>query len=108
MHWLNPVWWWFEVHTGTVNEPGPYYGFWSGFGSDISEIVSFIGFAIIYYRHNNCHSKGCPWIAHHEVEMNGVKYKVCRKCAGVDDNRPTREHFALHREKQKKNATTST
>jgi hypothetical protein len=20
---------WLQVHTGTVNEPGPYYGFWS-------------------------------------------------------------------------------
>jgi hypothetical protein len=28
---------WLEVHTGTVNEPGPYYGFWSGFGSDLEE-----------------------------------------------------------------------
>lgn len=28
---------WLAVHTGTVNEPGPYYGFWSGFGSDIAE-----------------------------------------------------------------------
>ena len=25
----NPVGHWLEVHTGTVNEPGPYYGFWS-------------------------------------------------------------------------------
>jgi hypothetical protein len=28
---------WLAAHTGTVNEPGPYYGFWSGFGSDIAE-----------------------------------------------------------------------
>jgi len=28
---------WLAVHTGTVNEPGPYYGFWSGFGSDLAE-----------------------------------------------------------------------
>ena len=28
---------WLQVHTGTVNEPGPYYGFWSGFGSDLEE-----------------------------------------------------------------------
>jgi hypothetical protein len=30
----GPVDHWPAVHTGTVNEPGPYYGFWSGFGSD--------------------------------------------------------------------------
>jgi hypothetical protein len=36
---------WLAVHTGTVNEPGPYYGFWSGFGSDIAEfgIIGAIG-----------------------------------------------------------------
>ena len=28
---------WLQVRTGVVNEPGPYYGFWSGFGSDIEE-----------------------------------------------------------------------
>ena len=28
---------WLQVHTGTVNEPGVYYGFWSGFGSDLEE-----------------------------------------------------------------------
>ena len=28
---------WLQVHTGTINETGPYYGFWSGFGSDLEE-----------------------------------------------------------------------
>jgi len=28
---------WLAVHTGTVDEAGPYYGFWSGFGSDLGE-----------------------------------------------------------------------
>jgi len=26
MNWLSHLWWWVEVHTGTVNESGPYYG----------------------------------------------------------------------------------
>jgi hypothetical protein len=33
----RPVDHWLAVHTGTVNEPGPYYGFWSGFGSNLTE-----------------------------------------------------------------------
>jgi hypothetical protein len=39
---------WLQVHTGTVNESGPYYGFWSGFGSDLEEfgILGAIGAAI--------------------------------------------------------------
>jgi hypothetical protein len=24
--WHEQVWWWIEVHTGTVNEGGPFYG----------------------------------------------------------------------------------
>jgi hypothetical protein len=30
------VGYWLQLHTGTINEPGPYYGFWSGFGSDLT------------------------------------------------------------------------
>jgi hypothetical protein len=39
---------WLQVHMGTINEPGPYYGFWSGFGSDIEEfgILGAIGTGI--------------------------------------------------------------
>ena len=28
---------WLAVHTGIVDMSGPYYAFWSGFGSDIAE-----------------------------------------------------------------------
>ena len=37
-----------QVHTGTVNEPGPYYGFWSGFGPGLEEfgILGAIGAGI--------------------------------------------------------------
>ena len=39
---------WLQVHTGIINEPGPYYGFWSGFGSDLEEfgIIGVIGAGI--------------------------------------------------------------
>jgi hypothetical protein len=77
-HWFNVAWHWWEVKTGTVNEAGPYYGFWSGFGSDIGEgaiIVAIVG----TYKKWNCHVKGCPRIAHHEYEIDGVKYHLCRR-----------------------------
>lgn len=70
------IWWWVEVHTGTTNEPGPYYGFWSGFGSDIGEVV-LIGAIYAGLRKVNCHVKGCFRIGHYEVK--GTPYKVCRK-----------------------------
>ena len=37
MGFLQHLWLWIETHTGTINESGPYYGFWSGAGSDIGE-----------------------------------------------------------------------
>ena len=42
------VGYWFQVHTGINNESGSYYGFWSGFGSDIEEfgILGAIGAGI--------------------------------------------------------------
>jgi hypothetical protein len=66
---------WFEVHTGTVNESGPYYGFWSGFGSDIGEATLVVGLVAVY-RHHNCHVKGC---AHLGRRVDGTPYVACPK-----------------------------
>jgi hypothetical protein len=52
---------WLAVHTGTVNEPGPYYGFWSGFGSDLAEfaIIGTIGTGVYQLvKKYNCHQPG--------------------------------------------------
>jgi hypothetical protein len=48
---------WLQVHTGTVNVSGPYYGFWSGFGSDLEEfgILGGIAAAGIYQLVNYHH-----------------------------------------------------
>ncbi len=49
---------WLQVHTGTINEPGPYYGFWSGFGSDIEEfgVLGVIGTGVYQlFKKYNCH-----------------------------------------------------
>jgi hypothetical protein len=50
---------WLQVHTGTVNEPGPYYGFWSGFGSDLEEFGILGAIATGIYqlvKKYNCHT----------------------------------------------------
>ena len=39
---------------------GRWYGFWSGFGSDIGEL-GIIGGLVGLLRHKNCHVKGCPY-----------------------------------------------
>jgi hypothetical protein len=57
------MWWhliqhWLAIHTGTDNEPGPEYGFFSGFGSDLGQ-VTLIGGAFVLYRRHNCHVARC-------------------------------------------------
>lgn len=64
---------WFEVHTGTVNESGPYYGFFSGFGSDIGE-VTLIAALCGAFRHHNCHVKGCLRLGR---PVEGTPYLAC-------------------------------
>jgi hypothetical protein len=59
---------WFQVHTGTINEPGPYYGFWSGFGSDLEEfgILGAVGAGLYsLVRKYNCHEPGCWRVGTH-------------------------------------------
>ena len=46
---------------------GPWYGFWSGFGSDLSEVTGLFAVAYIFWRKHNCHAKGCWRIGRHQV-----------------------------------------
>jgi hypothetical protein len=69
---------WFFIHTGTYNESGPYYGFFSGFGSDIGE-VTLIALAVGGIRHLNCGHKGC-WRPGRHTTKNG--HKLCKKHIG--------------------------
>jgi len=84
MHEIAHLWhlWftWWAIHTGTYNEPGPYYGFFSGFGSDLGEVV-LLGGVIGLYRKHNCHVTGCPRISHHKFtdQENGTEYMLCKK-----------------------------
>ena len=69
------MWWWILHVTGVDNVSGPWYGFWSGFGSDLGEIEISPPTIAIYRRHN-CHVKGCWRIGKYSVE--GTGYVVCR------------------------------
>ena len=52
---------WLYIHLG-INGSGPYYGFWSGFGSDLGEFT----ILIMLVKATNCHEKGCwrPGLIH--------------------------------------------
>jgi hypothetical protein len=80
-HWWLPLQHWLAVHTGADNEPGVYYGFWSGFGSDLGEVTLAGGLAAVYRKHN-CHTRWCWRFGHHDFtdQATGLTYRLCRRC----------------------------
>lgn len=70
------IWHWFLTVTGAINEQDAWYGWWSGFGSDLGEFA-ILGAVIAALRKHNCHVKGCWRIQRHAVE--GTPYVVCAK-----------------------------
>lgn len=95
--WFNPLWHWFEVHTGTINESGPYYGFFSGFGSDLGEYAIIVSLFHAYYR-TTCHEPSCFWPGH--IMADGHT----RSCWHHNpEGRPKRGHVARkHAEHQER------
>lgn len=75
LHWHAPAQHWVAVHLGIVNEGGPFYGFWSGSGSDIGEVTLFAG-VLAMARHHNCHVRGC-WRLGRPVD--GTPYLACHR-----------------------------
>jgi hypothetical protein len=64
LHWL--------VHFIGVDYGAPYghviiYNFWSGIGSDLSEIT-LAGLIYGAWRKHSCHTKGCWRIGRHQVD----------------------------------------
>jgi len=84
---------WLAVHTGTVNESGPYYGFWSGFGSDLAEfsILGAIGTGVYQLvKKYNCHEPGCWRVGTHPAA--GGQFLLCyRHHPDFRGTRPTHE-----------------
>jgi hypothetical protein len=69
---------WLGVHTGTTNESGPYYGFWSGFGSDLAEFGILGAIATGIYqlvKKYNCHEPGCWRVGKYEAA--GGQFLLC-------------------------------
>jgi hypothetical protein len=100
---------WLALYTGTVNEQGPYYAFWSGFGSDIAEfgIIGAIGTsAYQLIRRFNCHEPGCWRIGNHPAA--GGQFVLCyRHHPDYHGARPTTDMIKrLHEEHVKRQTTT--
>jgi hypothetical protein len=65
LHWL-----------GLDNGSGAPYLWWSGFGSDLSELAIF-GAVIGGYRKHNCHIDKCWRLGKHPI--TGTPYTVCAR-----------------------------
>jgi hypothetical protein len=97
----GPVNHWLAVHTGTVNESGPYYGFWSGFGSDLAElsILGAIGTGVYQLvKKYNCHEPGCWRVGTHPAA--GGQFLLCyRHHPDYMGQKPTHDMIVrLHQE----------
>lgn len=100
MH-ARQVGYWLEVHTGTINEAGPYYGFWSGFGSDLEELGILGGITAAIYqliKKHNCHEPRCWRIGQHPAADG--RFMLCyRHHPDFQGKKPTHELIErLHRE----------
>ena len=68
--------------TGTFNESGGWYGFWSGFAGGFGILT----ILVVGYRKINCHTQRCWRIGHHDLVVKhsetdpGTTYRVCRHC----------------------------
>jgi len=86
---------------GTINESGPYYGFWSGFGSDLEEFGILGGIAAGVYqlvKKHNCHEPGC-WRVGQYPAADGQFMLCYRHHPDYRGRKPTHELIErLHRE----------
>lgn len=73
---MSDVAYWLAHIAGIDNLSGPWYGFWSGLGSDVTEFAIVGGLVSMYVRHT-CHVQGCWRLAHRAVA--GTSYSACRR-----------------------------
>ena len=71
--WHDHAFRWFEAHTGIDKGTGPWYSFWSGFGSDLGEATIFAG-GVALWRHHSCHVRGCVRVGR---PLHGTPYLAC-------------------------------
>ena len=68
------VWHWFLQVTGTDNESGKWYAFWSGFGADFTEGAIFLSIIGLYRRHK-CQSCWRPALKGGLGRVEGTHYE---------------------------------
>lgn len=67
---------WLAHILGLDNLSGPWYGFWSGIGSDLGELA-ITGTLAASVRRHNCHIPRCWRLGRFPVTFAGRPYVVC-------------------------------
>lgn len=72
----NFLYWLFGLDSGG----GSKYLFWSGAGSDITELTLLIGL-VAFLRKHNCETKGCKRFGRHQWTnpQTGLSHTLCRR-----------------------------
>jgi hypothetical protein len=79
---------------GVDDLSGPWYGFWSGFGSDLGELA-IVGALLGAYRRHTCHvdsPRYCWRPGRHPVE--GTPYRACKRHHPAVPRQVSAEHIA--------------
>jgi hypothetical protein len=82
------IWHWFLEVTGTSNEAGKWYAFWSGFGADLEEFGIVVLVFGLYKRHK-CQSCWRPALKAGLGRVAGTHYETCHRHTNKE------EHAAL-------------
>jgi hypothetical protein len=72
------IWHWIQQVTGTANETGKWYAFWSGFGADLEEFGIVVLVFGIYKRHK-CQSCWRPALKGGLGRVAGTHYETCHR-----------------------------
>lgn len=86
---IHHAFWLFLHWTGSDNTSGAWYGFWSGFGSDIGEGAILLAIAK-HYRAHKC--ARCWRFGRHPVE--GTHYLTCHHHLTLADHGALQERHA--------------
>lgn len=78
-HLILTIGMWFEWWTGVTNIW--WYNFWSGFGSDLTEWITFGTGGVLLYRHLNCHENSCRRLAFRRLTDpdTGEHLRLCNR-----------------------------
>ncbi len=88
------VWHWLLQVTGTANESGKWYAWWSGFGADLEEFGIVVVIAGVYKRHK-CQSCWRPALKGGLGRVAGTHYETCHKHTNKDVHDALKEQHRI-------------